>query len=383
MGMHAIPDELLELILLRLGSPVFLLRAASACKRWRRIVAGAGFLGRFRSLNGPAAVAVGVFRQTRPPSFVRSSTLNDRHFSLDFLPGGDATRPWPWRIMDSRGSLLLLDCLDPNGGQAMVVCEPATRRYRRIAPISSFREHVVRDVFLLDGDGREAGGGIIRVSNFKVLCVLYRCDRTSGRCYHHAGVLTPGKSRRKIEIKEAEDVIFLGATSSSVYWHVGGGTMLALDRSRVELSSFALPNAEDFDDDRIFPILHLTLIASRRDGEARIIVSKGGGNLKVFARINGSGEWALEKNIQLSVVAQGLKGYYPWYFDKPARISCIEATPTIKVTPWESFGSWQFYLDVDTGKAELGSSSGVDTTYPCELPWPPVMRACTEFPLNV
>ncbi|KAL6623262.1 hypothetical protein ACP70R_033141 [Stipagrostis hirtigluma subsp. patula] len=350
MGMHAIPDELLELILLRLGSPVFLLRAASACKRWRRIIAGAGFLGRFHSLHGPAVA--GVFRQTQPPlfskparrqrpwprpSFVPSRTHGDCRFSLDFLPDRDATRPWAWRIVDSRGSLLLLDRLDPKGEQPlpfqdMVVCEPATRRYRRIAPCSNFREHVVNHVFLLDGDGD--GDGTVGMSNFKVLCVLYRDDYAAGRCCYHAGVLNPGKSRRKILEIKGEDVIFLGATSSSVYWYIGGRTMLALDRRRsVELSSFVLPNTKDFDDD-ISP-LQLTVVASRRDGEARIALSKGGGNLKVFARINGSGEWALEKNIQLTVVAQGLPGYSPWYFGKPAWMFHIKATTTVMVLPWE------------------------------------------------
>ncbi|KAL6623263.1 hypothetical protein ACP70R_033142 [Stipagrostis hirtigluma subsp. patula] len=334
MDIDAIPDELLELILLRLGSPVFLLRAASACKRWRRIVAGAGFLGRFRSLHGPPVV--GVFRQTEPPfppnsprkrprprpwprpSFVPSRTHGDCRFSLDFLPDLDATRPSPWRIVESRGSLLLLDCVDRDGEPSsspfldMVVCEPATRRYRRIAPRSDFHwlMHVVCYVFLLDGDGHGDGDGreVDGMSNFKVLCVLYRQNYRSGRSYHHAGVLTPGGSPRKIEIK-GEDIIFVGATSSSVYWHIGGRTMLALHRSTLQFSSFLLPlpNTEDFDG-RIFPD-----IARRRDGEARIVVSREGGNLMVFARIDDSSEWALEKNIQLS-------GYQPWYFGKPAHV---------------------------------------------------------------
>ena len=50
---HDFPDDVLELVLLRLGSSVSLVRAASAGKRWCRVVADAGFLARFRLLRVP------------------------------------------------------------------------------------------------------------------------------------------------------------------------------------------------------------------------------------------------------------------------------------------------------------------------------------------
>ncbi|TVU49494.1 hypothetical protein EJB05_00807, partial [Eragrostis curvula] len=49
-------DELLELVLLRVSSPLSLVRAAAACKSWRRVIAADGFLRRFRSLHGPLVV---------------------------------------------------------------------------------------------------------------------------------------------------------------------------------------------------------------------------------------------------------------------------------------------------------------------------------------
>ena len=42
-AVHDVPDHVLEVILLRLNSHVSLIRAASACKRWCRVVADAGF----------------------------------------------------------------------------------------------------------------------------------------------------------------------------------------------------------------------------------------------------------------------------------------------------------------------------------------------------
>ncbi|CAN6197090.1 unnamed protein product [Urochloa humidicola] len=86
-----IPATALELALLRLDSPVWLLRAASTCKRWLRVVASAGFYHnrnlflRPRFDPSPSAAAAGV---------------DAGRFSLDFLPGGDVSN---WRILGSRG----------------------------------------------------------------------------------------------------------------------------------------------------------------------------------------------------------------------------------------------------------------------------------------
>ncbi|KAF0913472.1 hypothetical protein E2562_022364 [Oryza meyeriana var. granulata] len=48
-----LPDDLLESVLLGLDSAVSLIRAASTCKLWGRMVADAGFLCRFRGLHKP------------------------------------------------------------------------------------------------------------------------------------------------------------------------------------------------------------------------------------------------------------------------------------------------------------------------------------------
>ncbi|KAL6622515.1 hypothetical protein ACP70R_032394 [Stipagrostis hirtigluma subsp. patula] len=50
---HDIADDLLELVLLHIGSPVCLARAAATCKLWHRVIGGAGFHRRHRSLHAP------------------------------------------------------------------------------------------------------------------------------------------------------------------------------------------------------------------------------------------------------------------------------------------------------------------------------------------
>jgi hypothetical protein len=84
-------DDTLVLILERIDLLVSLIRAASTCRRWRRVIADAGFLRRFRSLHGPPVAGhyynhYRIHDATDSPSFVPSSSIDARHFSLDFIP---------------------------------------------------------------------------------------------------------------------------------------------------------------------------------------------------------------------------------------------------------------------------------------------------------
>lgn len=139
---HDVPDELLELVFLRLPSSLHLVRAACTCKRWRRIIADGAFLGHFRSLRAFPVVA-GHYRVDErthgscPPGCNTVFSLSPsedtvdmlpQHFSLDFLPDCDGGS---WDIADSRGGLLLLnECThaddeeEPSLFHDLLVCEP-------------------------------------------------------------------------------------------------------------------------------------------------------------------------------------------------------------------------------------------------------------------
>jgi hypothetical protein len=139
-----LPDERLDRLLLYLGSPLDLIRAAATCKRWRRAIADEGFLVRFYAIHGAPRVAGRYYvTDTQPPdvtgvlrwppqkpaaAFVPSSpaAVDGGRFSLDFLyvPPEEADHPrrryyYDYlrrrvrhnrcrEIVDSRGSLLLL-----------------------------------------------------------------------------------------------------------------------------------------------------------------------------------------------------------------------------------------------------------------------------------
>lgn len=137
MGNNAIPDDVLQRVLLRLESPICLLRAASTCKQWRRMVTDAGFLRRLCALHKPPVAGCyynrNLFFRPRFEPSPLAAAVDGSYFSLDFLPSNNVSY---WRIRDSRGSLLLVDRHDSKDGSVdMIVCEPLTWRYQIIPPM--------------------------------------------------------------------------------------------------------------------------------------------------------------------------------------------------------------------------------------------------------
>ncbi|TVU49449.1 hypothetical protein EJB05_00762, partial [Eragrostis curvula] len=101
--MSDLNDDMVDLILERIGSHVSLIRAASTCKRWRRVIANAAFLRRYRSLH--AATVAGAYYNHTPmqgPVFVPSPSIpiDGRRHSLGFLPHHGKNKSWA--VVDSR-----------------------------------------------------------------------------------------------------------------------------------------------------------------------------------------------------------------------------------------------------------------------------------------
>ncbi|OEL38931.1 hypothetical protein BAE44_0000049 [Dichanthelium oligosanthes] len=285
---HDVPDHVLELILLRLDSSVCLVRAASACKRWRRVVADAEFLGRFRLLRMPVVLGHYGYRLANgsrapdgDPVFVPSSTPSihrRQSFSLDFVPKIDGH----WEVADSRDGLLLL--LKKDGKQVqsrrfnpdLVVCEPLTRRYEAIScppDMLSGGGRPYLGLFLLDGGatGRSGCGRGIGMSNFKDMAVWIR-DHTmvSGR-----------------------------RANGSLYWgifHFYGAaspTALVLDEATARVSQVALPvRIQQLYQARCFRVI------GREDGTLRAVRLEGN-KLRVYAWLHGGDEWMLENLVGL------------------------------------------------------------------------------------
>ncbi|CAN6293466.1 unnamed protein product [Urochloa humidicola] len=149
--MDVMNDGVPILILKQVGSHVPLICAAGVCRWWRRAIADAAFLRRYRSLHAPSVVGsyhnpspssvAGVHRRMiYGPVFYPSSrgdspplTVNARHWSLDFIP--DAAEALT--IIDSHGGLLLLDLL---GCPNTVICKPLTCCYKSAPPPADMKD---------------------------------------------------------------------------------------------------------------------------------------------------------------------------------------------------------------------------------------------------
>ncbi|TVU50180.1 hypothetical protein EJB05_01542, partial [Eragrostis curvula] len=396
--MPSIPDDVLELILLRLASPRHLIHAASTSKRWHRLIAGDGFLRRFASVNRQQLVAGSYYDSSIIPAVNRpspvfipspSTAIDGSRFSLDFLWSDDMCSfdPLCWTISDSRGSLLLLsfntyeeDC--SSWSLRVVVCEPFTRRYTIVAPLERSEIWAIHTgPFFLD-----AGDDL---SSFGLVCVL--CDRFYDRNRHRAVTFTSSEHRSWRESSiDRESMSFMGRTRSALYWHVGESTVAAMDRRTAEFTSSRLPNTEE-------DYWKGHRVVAGRDCEARIVVDGAGGTLKFFAKSQASrSQWDLEKIIHLYNVLPGCdRSYFSGHRD-----ACIQVTVTdtalivielqvgerlvtdtgLNVINLQHGLSLAYCLDVETMEAKRVSEVAFkDVAFPCELPWPPTFHASTEL----
>jgi hypothetical protein len=84
-----LPYHLVEEILVRVTSPADLARAAAACASFRRLVADASFLRRYRSLHPPLLLGILTARRSCPPKLA-TPTRSPRTPS-----SAPPTSPWP------------------------------------------------------------------------------------------------------------------------------------------------------------------------------------------------------------------------------------------------------------------------------------------------
>ncbi|CAN6209510.1 unnamed protein product [Urochloa humidicola] len=66
----ALPDAILELVFLGLNSPLYLHRAASTCKHWRRIIASDAF----RAFHSTLPIVAGFYYNDTQPSSAHASS---------------------------------------------------------------------------------------------------------------------------------------------------------------------------------------------------------------------------------------------------------------------------------------------------------------------
>jgi hypothetical protein len=376
-----VSDDVLGLILERVGSHIALIRAAAVCRRWRRAVADADFLRGFRSLHAPAVAGeyhngsiwpnfltgTGETRIKGPVFLPSSPSMVDAsHFSLDFLPNGAGC----WNIVDSRGSLLLMAGADVkriNNIREMLVCEPLTRSYMMVTPMPDFHGSCLQS-FLIDGITDKAGG-CIGMSNFRVLRILYGNQRS------YAAVFTKGGESGSTSWSEksidciatmSRVLLTLGHAGGSWYFYIDDRILIILDGSTGEFSRSQLPVAVYQD---VGMLTYNFYIMEGRDGKPRLFTAFGD-SIKVFMRL-GSGDWVLEKRILLSEATSSLPGYHPSFFSHPPSI-LTRGVGFIILSPTSQ--RWPISVDLETMEASPAAGDMGPMVYRCELPWPPALH---------
>ncbi|CAN6334648.1 unnamed protein product [Urochloa humidicola] len=379
--MDAMSDDALGLVLERVDSHVSLVRAAAVCRRWRRAIADAAFLRRYRSLHAPPAAGY-YHNPTSPwgvdgklgyaPVFVPSSPpiVDARHLSLDFLPGGAES----WSIQDSRGSLLVLMDTRYHGRALpdLAICEPLTQSYCMIpSPPGSDCWGSV----LLDREVNEVGGRI-SMSNFRLLC-MFDCNGVTLTSMFTTGSSWSEKNIDPMAPNFRPDFrapAFLGRASGSWYLYIkdGSRTLIKLDGSTGVFSSSVLPAIENWDA-RIQR--NKCVLTEGSDGKPRIVTTFDG-TLEVFTRLD-SMEWALEKKILLSEATCSLPGYPSSFLGHD--ISTMGVGFVI-LSQWV-FGigePWSFSVNLETMEAAPAANNVGKIAYQCELPWPPALHTCLD-----
>ncbi|KAK1602707.1 hypothetical protein QYE76_007697 [Lolium multiflorum] len=396
-SVHHIPDHLLELVLLRVGSSLALLRAAFTCKRWRRIItADTAFLATFRALHAPHVPGhyhiVDPSHDDLPPNgnnqaFVPDSSTPDvidrRHFALDFLPDLD------WELGDSRGGLLLLYRRPHDAWYRtqpelrftdIIVCDPLTRRYQGILCWNEMYHALCLGLFLLDGAALdETGSCCISMSNFRVVSVVYETPTpgvwvfTSGS---DGGWQESAASSGGVPIPEFHLISFVGRACSSLYWRMEGqGVVLALDETTLDFTLVTFPYTVVGwpGESSTFRVIGGHEVDAT---ELRVVRIVNNGDLTVFAKLQSNTEWVTEKLVRLPEATCGLPGYEETYFQRPAKIVAA-TTRYILLKPRED-ENWIVSVNLVTLEVERAHERNnyAGAAYAYELPWPPALQAC-------
>ncbi|KAF8711594.1 hypothetical protein HU200_029045 [Digitaria exilis] len=330
-SVHDLPDELLDRVLLGLGSPLDLVRAAATCRRWRRAIADESFLGRSHDLHGAPCVAGPYYvTDAQPPNTSReyyagrrrsrrhlcprrrpsltlaaSSPLTSSTFRRRkpiALAARTTTTALPGitvEIIDSRGSLLLLtnepwrEHIDRRRWSPdFIVCEPVSQRYPGILRPVDLSHLPLLGAFLFDGGGRG------RRHHVKLQDRPRYQFGTPRAC-----VFTPGSDggwqtcchtmEGDVEVPLMETIHLAGRSGGRVYWGIEDGTVLVLDESTLKFSVLTFPAQMQ----GTYRRTSFRVIGGAVSGEDGVrVVRVHGEDLEVFGKLPDSGEWVMEKS---------------------------------------------------------------------------------------
>ncbi|KAL6622512.1 hypothetical protein ACP70R_032391 [Stipagrostis hirtigluma subsp. patula] len=360
-NVHDLSDEVLELVLLRVGSPVSLIRAAATCRPWRRVIAGAGLLRRFDSLHRPHVL--GHFYAGAGTAFVRSPA-----------PPGEAAADVRRRV-----SLCFLHCHYNVNTLVLADCRGAPFPP---SPASATDVKPCPGAFFLDADaGAGEAGARPNLSNFRVLCVFVIRDVDDGTSIARASVFSASENRWFLVSSTPRfvDADFVGRIRGSIFfWSTFVKNLVQLNEGTGAFSFFKLPEPAGYDQDwgkLSYDRLKIRVVGGDTGAVcfARIV----GEDLEVLRCSGNGGAYELEKAISLSqITSKGVAGARrSWRFLDIAET--VANHNRLVLESWEEC-NWMFFIDVETMEVERvqrKNDSG-QQVLPYEMPWPPTINVC-------
>ncbi|KAL6861703.1 hypothetical protein ACP4OV_017403 [Aristida adscensionis] len=389
--------DLLAEILLRLGSPAWLIRAALVRRRWLRVASAPAFLARFRARHPPRALGVVVHGVGIPPAL-----LPARHppelapafaraaATLGLLREYD-------RFMHYCGGRVLLE----NRGCADDVFMPLTsyhlveRRVRSLVraapdaalpPLPSLRYfpddfHIPHSRLFLLEDNHGGGASClylviwtnqvrVRASFSFLRSGLWGAEQSATTAYHYL----------------IGDILLSG---TKVYMMTTGGCILVLDLMGRSFSTVNLPDGVGCYPPADAALLHTSLKFSRAQQQPGVyLVEAVGFQLRVW-HCDGVRHWVLVSTIAVREACDhlGVKVWepsdgYPYYgYDPPVLVAGVGDNAELVVLELVASGIF-CCVDLANGVVEnilhdrwLYSGAPV---YPIAMVWPPVFPVLDE-----
>jgi hypothetical protein len=224
----ALPDDMLLEVFKRLPPPRDVIRCAAVCRRWRRVVSGAGAA----CLPRPPT-HFGFFRNYGPspqPPFVPTAGLS---LDIGFLPVPPACGAV---LVDARNRRLLLRELGPGYPRELrlLVCSPLEKTYVRLPPLF-IAGHRVACCVLVPGEGVA----------FRVVVVLFGTDPNHFEVLVYSSVSSAWESatgpvHRNLVPRQGPSVVV-----GDVMYKLQGEEkyIMVIDAVQMTLSAVPLPDA--------------------------------------------------------------------------------------------------------------------------------------------
>ncbi|CAL4905651.1 unnamed protein product [Urochloa decumbens] len=392
---HDISDDTLEVILLRVPSPVVLIRAAATCKLWRRVIGDAGFLRRFRRRNGPYVLGHHVYYSDYggrtafnplPAAAAEIAIIGGISYrtSLDFPPSSSVLHDSCGGLLASStiGSLEINVCCPWTLEQKLFVC-PTTSACGAAGEFLCPTTVILGAFFLNDPDDTP------NMSNFRILCVGLR------ECRHDGRKATVVQIQSFVYAATDNSCLQLGAmavsdiTQGGLFWRpslelVGraGGSIcwcperasnvvLHLDESSGEFSRFTLPGHARVRYNRMnlrviggdAGTVHLVRIAY--DELEVLRYARGGSN---------GGECVVERRIRVPQMAIDEQNWGRWYYfsDTEDAAAPWRIIVLCDIVECDDEYVWMFSADemnIELQRVQKSMCRLGGRAFPYELPW--------------